>query len=434
MTTNTIPKMAAPRFCHHSNRVSRPIWSRTVAKIITLAVLLLLNSVWASAQGTLAPVPQQVFLDNSGNPLNGGLVYTYLAGTTTATTTWSDQGLTTTHANPIVLNSAGRPTAGGIYLSTSVLYKFIVKTSAGVTIYTQDNISPNLAASVASSDNATCGGRITLTSATPITTSDVAAATTVYYTPYQGNRCSLYDGSSTWTISSFSELSLSLGTDAANTNYDLFLYLSSGAPTLERVAWTNGTTRATNLASQNGVLVKSSDTTHRYLGTYRTTATIGQTQDSVGKRFVWNYMHRVRRVLRVTEATDSWTYTTATFRQANANTANQVAVVVGVAEFAQVSLALMGYAANSGTSLIVGVAIGVDSTTTASVGSVGMASSTGAAGVSGPIAARLDTHSPVGYHEFTWLEISTASGTTTWYGDAGSPGNLQSGLTGTIEG
>src|SRR5437899_2723242 len=176
-----------------------------------------------------------------------------------------------------------------------------------------------------------CDGRMTLTTATGVTTADVTAATTVYFTPYKGNRIALYDGSN-WNLYTFSEISLALGSDAANTNYDLFAYNSSGTVTLERLAWTNDTTRATALALQDGIYVKSGTTTRRYLGTYRTAGSAGQTEESAAKRFVWNYYNRVQRALVVRDATATWTYTTATYRQANASSANQVAVVVGVNE------------------------------------------------------------------------------------------------------
>lgn len=39
-----------------------------------------------------------------------------------------------------------------------------------------------------------CQGRLTLTSGTPVTTSDVTAATTIYFTPYKGNRIALCGG------------------------------------------------------------------------------------------------------------------------------------------------------------------------------------------------------------------------------------------------
>jgi hypothetical protein len=272
---------------------------------------------------------------------------------------------------------------------------------------------------------------MTLTTALPVTTADVTAATTVYFTPYKGNRCALYDGASTWNISSFSELSISLGSDAADTNYDLFLYLSSGTPTLARVAWTNATTRATALTTVSGVLVLSSDTTKRYVGTYRTTATIGQTEDTLLKRFVWNYYNRVWRSLRVADTTNSWTYTLAAFQQANASAANQVAVVVGVAE-ALVDLRAVHSASSSVGLNVVSTSIGDNSTTTPATGVLMNFAGVGSA-FSTNVSADLRTYPSIGYHYYAWLESSEASGTTTWYGDAAST-VAQNGMVGSIEG
>jgi hypothetical protein len=80
------------------------------------------------------------FFDNSGLPLAGGLLYTYAAGTTTPLATYSDSGGGTANANPIVLDSAGR-VSGEVWLTTGSNYKFVLKTSAGVTIWTNDNIA-----------------------------------------------------------------------------------------------------------------------------------------------------------------------------------------------------------------------------------------------------------------------------------------------------
>lgn len=87
--------------------------------------------------GTLSPSPKFVGLSDAGLPLNGGLLYTYAAGTSTPATTYSDAALTTPNANPIVLDAAGRAT---VYLAATS-YKFTLRTSAGVLVYTQDNIS-----------------------------------------------------------------------------------------------------------------------------------------------------------------------------------------------------------------------------------------------------------------------------------------------------
>jgi hypothetical protein len=399
--------------------------------LLAFCLVLLAGPAFAQTTGTLIPFVPGNFEDNNGNPCNACKLYSYTAGTTTPLSTYQDVTLVTPHANPIVLDSAGRAPAG-IYL-TSSNYKFVLKTSADVTLWTRDNVAAIPYTTIASSYNDLCNGRITLTSGTAVTTADVTAATTVYFTPYKGNRCALYDGAQ-WNISSFTELSLSLGSDTADTNYDLFLYLSSGTPTLERVAWSSSSARATNITLQNGVYVKASDTTRRYLGTYRTTGVAGQTEDSNAKRFIWNMYNRVRRGLRAVDGADSWTYTTAAYRQANNSTGNQVAVVVGVAE-SLVSLTVQSFVSNSGGAVAVAVGIGVDSTTNVTSGVIGMGNSTNpTAGTINPISARYDGYVAIGYHTLTWLEQSTASGTTTWYGDNAAPTIFQSGLTGFIEG
>lgn len=277
-----------------------------------------------------------------------------------------------------------------------------------------------------------CQGRITLTTAVPVTTADVTAATTIRYAPYIGNHIALYDGSE-WDLFTFSELSLALGTDAADTNYDLFAYNSGGTVTLERLAWTNATTRATALTTQDGVLVKSGATTRRYLGTYRTTGTIGQTEDSFAKRFVWNYYHRAPRVLRVTEATDSWNYHVATIRQANGAAGNQVAVVVGWAEVL-IDLHVQGLVLNTTGNVGVAVGIGEDSTTAFTSGFIGGYNNAVTASREVQLCAQLKKYPAVGYHYYAWLEYSDATATTTWYGDHGVPTLAQTGLHGWING
>jgi hypothetical protein len=84
------------------------------------------------------------FLDNNGTPLAGGLVYTYAAGTTTPQATYTTNSGLTAHTNPIVLDSAGRVSSGGeIWLTDAQAYKFVVQTSAAITIGTYDNITGN---------------------------------------------------------------------------------------------------------------------------------------------------------------------------------------------------------------------------------------------------------------------------------------------------
>jgi hypothetical protein len=79
------------------------------------------------------------FLDANGAPLTGGLLYTYLSGTSTPATTYTSRAGTTNNTNPIVLDAAGR-TPSEIWLDGGVLYKFVLKSSTYVQIGTYDSI------------------------------------------------------------------------------------------------------------------------------------------------------------------------------------------------------------------------------------------------------------------------------------------------------
>jgi hypothetical protein len=79
------------------------------------------------------------FFDDSGNPLTGGKIYTYGAGTTTPAATYTTSAGTVANTNPIILDAAGR-TPNEIWLPVGVLYKFVVKTSTDVLIGTFDGL------------------------------------------------------------------------------------------------------------------------------------------------------------------------------------------------------------------------------------------------------------------------------------------------------
>lgn len=89
----------------------------------------------------LSPIGNSQIVDVNGNPLNGGKIYTYLAGSSTPAGTWTTSAGTVAQANPIILNSLGA-TANPIWLTAGVAYKFVIKDSTDVTtLYTFDNIT-----------------------------------------------------------------------------------------------------------------------------------------------------------------------------------------------------------------------------------------------------------------------------------------------------
>lgn len=267
--------------------------------------------------------------------------------------------------------------------------------------------------------NSICDGRLTLTSGTPVLTSSVTAATTLYFTPYNGSKIALYTGS-VWEYLDFSEVSLSLSGYAANTNFDIWGYNNGGTLALEATAWTNDTTRATALALQNGVYVKTGATTRRYLGTIRTTGSTGQTEFSFGssasgggaaKLFVWNAQNRVRFSATVNDSTSSWTYTSASWRSTNNSTGNRVSFVNGLqietftADNSQV-------AASSPTTQFAAIGIGLNSTSAFS-GLIGYIN----AAVGGHSRATLSALGVVGLNYVQGLEYAGGA-TMTFYGSS----------------
>jgi hypothetical protein len=434
----------------------RAIARQSIAVFAILAgVFLSIAHLTAQNTGSLLVEPKIQFFTSAGVVCNGCKVYTYAAGGTTPLSTYSDNALSTANANPVVLDSAGRAT---IYLSRTS-YRIDLKTSADVSIWSQDNVydlsglfqntnrtantvfagpssgspAPASFRTLVPADLSTTAfgidqvdGRLTLTSGTPVPTSDVtgASATTVYFTPYKGNRVALYSGSE-WEWLNFSQISIAVPS-TTNQMYDVYAYNNGGTATLETLAWTSDTTRATALTTQDGVYVRSGSTTRRYLGSFRTTTVSGQSEDSLAKRLLWNYYNRVRGPVERLDTTDSWQYTTATIRQAGASTSNQIAIVEGVAEDA-IQLGLSVSASNTSVNTVA-AGIGKNSTSTFTVGQY--AAIPQVVNQRGSMFIGYADRPAAGYHFYSWNEYAEANGTQTWYGDGGGA-LIDNGLTGT---
>lgn len=275
----------------------------------------------------------------------------------------------------------------------------------------------------------TCEFRLTLTTNTPVTTGDVVGASTIYLSPYKGNRIALYDGSN-WVMRSSAQVSIALSGLTTTVPYDVFAYDNSGTLTLELAVWSTEVDRNTALTAQDGVLVKLGALTRRYLGTFFP-ASASTTEDTVNRRCLWNYYNRVRKSMRALEATNTWNYTTATIRAANGSTSNRLVFVVGVNED-MVSADIRALASNTGATTNAAVGVGLDSTSTFTTGGVFGRTLMGTATSFFALSASLKTYPGVGLHFLSWNEYSDAVGTTTWYGDNGDPTNVQSGIHGEI--
>lgn len=87
--------------------------------------------------GTLAPNAKFTGLDDEGVPLVGGLLWTYLAHTSTKAPTYSDVDLKIANSNPVELDAGGRAT---VFLDAAT-YKFILQDALGSEIWSQDDIA-----------------------------------------------------------------------------------------------------------------------------------------------------------------------------------------------------------------------------------------------------------------------------------------------------
>lgn len=342
------------------------------------------------------------------------------------------------------INTAGQPVVDGTAITSSVFNALTADIASGLsTCVTKDGQTTptanlpmggfkltGLALGLATTDSARmdnavhmniCEGRISVDTAA-VQTSDVSGFTITFY-PFRGSRIALYNGTQ-WVLRTIASPTISVPA-TTNTNYDVFAYDNSGTVTLELVAWSTDTARATNITTQDGVYVKSGATTRRYLGTVRTGSSVGFVPDTEAQRYCWNYYNRLPRPMKVV-STSNWTYTTATYRQANASTTNQLDCVIGVSE-EPVEVTLATTAANTSAGVAVRIGIGLGSTT-ASSATMTPSATTQLANTPTPINAYYRGWPGAGRRYFPWLEFSTASGTTTWNS------SVEGGLIGTVWG
>lgn len=83
----------------------------------------------------LAPPNKATFYDAAGEPLIGGKVYTYAAGSSTLQATYADSGGLYENTNPVILDANGQ---ADLWFGPN-LYKIVLKTATDVEIYTVDN-------------------------------------------------------------------------------------------------------------------------------------------------------------------------------------------------------------------------------------------------------------------------------------------------------
>ena len=213
-------------------------------------------------------------------------------------------------------------------------------------------------------------GYLTPTSGVAIIPGDAVSATTLYYTPYQGDWVVVHNGS-ILVAYKFSELTFVLSaSQAANNIYDIFLAWNGGTPVIGTgpswAAGSGGSVTAglcargtgvggTALTKTGGVNVNAASMSliyntgsgnntitvplgqGVYLGSIFIDGTAGQVScyRSYGqsrKWGIWNAYNRDTVIMKAGDGTASWNYSTNTIRASNGSSANSITVFTGLAE------------------------------------------------------------------------------------------------------
>jgi hypothetical protein len=247
----------------------------------------------------------------------------------------------------------------------------------------------------------------------------------VQLVPFTSNRIAMYSGGAWYNVSLSSSPSIVLSGQTAGVPCDVFaVYGGLTTLTLELTAWTNATTRATALAQQNGVWVKSGSPTKRYVGTIlpnaattfaHVAAASGASSPVCG---IWNEDNRIRSPFTWTPTFDNWTIPSAdTWQSINAQASAKVQLVQGQSIDA-VSVQHVGGVDAAGSSACIG--IGLDSTTAPT----GLRELSSVSGSLVPVRAQMQERLAVGVHNINALAIATTTAAVFY----GAHGNMQGGL------
>lgn len=241
-------------------------------------------------------------------------------------------------------------------------------------------------------------------SGVPVPISDAASITEVQVNPLRGARIGIYNTStSAWEILTVSSTFFGVPTGTAGHIYDVFAYNSFPGVAYELTSWGGSSSRSSALAYLNGVLVKSSDNSRRYIGSFRLDTT-NTTCDTRQKRFIWNYYNRVQQELFSEEGGASHTYNTATWREWNNSTSYRLEYIVGLVEDAP-AFSIYGGISGTGDPRI---AFAFNSATTPlpslGLSTVGVSSSVGMS-----MTARRGVDAVLGYNYVTALQYTGSS-------------------------
>lgn len=440
--------------------------------------------------------------DANGSPYVGAVLYVYEAGTTNYRAIYSDAALTVPMTNPLTgVNASDARGNFPRFFMAAGTYKLRAETSTGVLIPPEvDNIDTGTSAGSGALPIAGGGtgattaaaaraaldvpsnseladladdiatftealqnivsqpqGRLTPTSLTPVISSTVSAGTAVYYTPYNGNLCPVYDGVQ-FNLQEFAELTLALHANhVLNSIYDCFIINDGG--TIRIVtgpAWSTITAGSgargtgagtTELTRQAGLWVnanamataRNGATTYAvaakcgtYVGSLYIDGTAGQITCNVAsgqsrKWGVWNAYNRVPIVLLATDPTASWTSAPTTWRQSRADATNFAMGFAGLPEstiFAEFQQLLVTQTNNTTSQAQIGIGLNVTNALSGTKGEHFGNTNTASVIIFGAsVVAKYNLPPTIGVNAFNTLEQAPSGTTNNTY--AGTIDNMR---------
>jgi hypothetical protein len=297
-------------------------------------------------------------------------------------------------------------------------------------------------------------GRLTALSGTPVMTSSVTASTSVFYTPYTGQTIPLYDGNffhnEDFGAGGLSQLltdtTKSPAAAIASAVYDMFVWNDAGTLRCTRgPAWTNTTTRSLLIARTGAFFLNSSAITNgpaasrgTYVGTIFTNASgtldyiLGGNAAGGVKGYlgVWNAFNRVDVGCLVRDATSSWTYGNAAWRNANNSLNNAVSYVCGLSEeMVEADYSVLAQPVTTGSAIFGTAGIGIDSATALAANCTSSGSTVSAGATTAGYFAEVSTYTGypgIGAHAIWALEYATGAGVSFFGGSGG--GGVPQGL------
>jgi len=171
------------------------------------------------------------------------------------------------------------------------------------------------------------GMRLSLTTNVYITTTDVTAAGTLYWTTVVSGGTGVVTGYNSAALARKTVQQKSIAVSMTSGKIKNVYYDYDGDTLALGADWTDDTTPSETIADEAGAPVLSSDHTKLLIGTVRASGS-NVIEDSEAKRFVYNKYNQVSRFGKRVDATGH-AYSSSTARYFNNDTANKIEILLG---------------------------------------------------------------------------------------------------------